>query len=355
MCGEAAAWHKEGLNDGRKGLDFDDVVTKESSFSKEPLPILLSPLFASSVVSKKHHIKSISCLIKDFIIPFWLKHMVHYYHLPCLLRYCLPAILQYLYAVLVAPVMQNPLHQINSSIKTSSINYKFITFRRSSNHMWQIKVDSFNMWGSNAGDDSPEETWEPKSSWCLAISIWRLWLGHRGFLLRVRIDREGLNDGRKGFDFDDVVTKESSFSKEPLPILLSPLFASCVVSKKHHIKSISCLIKDFIIPFWLKHMVHYYHLPCLLRYCLPAILQYLYAVLIAPVMQNPLHQNSISRGDGGKHVSSNMGDSIVVRRSSNHMWQIKVDSFNMWWMILQQKHGGQSHCGVSQDPFGGSG
>ncbi|WVZ03862.1 hypothetical protein V8G54_024668 [Vigna mungo] len=76
-------------------------------------------------------------------------------------------------------------------------------------------------------------------------------------------------------------------------------------------------------------MIHNYHLSCLLWYSFPAVLQDLHAVLVAPVMQNPLHVNGISRGNGDEHVTSNMSDSIKVRCSGNHMRQVKVDAFDV--------------------------
>ncbi|KAF7834263.1 (R,S)-reticuline 7-O-methyltransferase [Senna tora] len=115
-------------------------------------------------------------------------------------------------------------------------------------------------------------------------------------------DREGLNDvGWEGIDIDDIVTKEASFLKQLLPVLLCPFLPSTIVSKQHHVKCKACVFK-YPIPFWMQNVIHNNHLPCLL---------------------------CISLRNGHEHVSPNMGDSLVLGRSGNHMRQIKVDTFDI--------------------------
>jgi len=97
------------LNDGRKSVDLDDVVTGETCFFEQPLPVLFRPLFAAGVVSEKHHVKCNANVGEEFV-AFGPQHVINDDHFPCFLWYCLPAVLQDLDAVLVAPVMQNPLH-----------------------------------------------------------------------------------------------------------------------------------------------------------------------------------------------------------------------------------------------------
>ncbi|KAF7831748.1 (R,S)-reticuline 7-O-methyltransferase [Senna tora] len=92
-------------------------------------------------------------------------------------------------------------------------------------------------------------------------------------------DREGLNDvGWEGIDIDDIVTKEASFLKQLLPVILCPFLPSTIVSKQHHVKCKACVFK-YPIPFWMQNVIHNDHLPCLLWNRLPAVLQYLDALL----------------------------------------------------------------------------
>jgi hypothetical protein len=110
-------------------------------------------------------------------------------------------------------------------------------------------------------------------------------------LYGLRVD---LYDGSNTQNGYDIVRAKSGFEND-----LLPLFLISFGSIDSHDKEIEQDLRLYMLPVGRprsNHDIHYYHLPSFGWYGLLAVLQYLDAFGIAPVMQNPLKPH--------KHVSS---------------------------------------------------
>ncbi|KAF3778253.1 hypothetical protein EJ110_NYTH41503 [Nymphaea thermarum] len=141
----------------------------------------------------------------------------------------------------------------------------------------------------------------------------------------------------KGREGDDVVAIEPSFRQHILPFHLRPLPSTGCV--RHH-RQVEDHPRIGPRPFFvgLQHGVHDYQFARLLWNRFPALLQYPQAVLIIPVMQNPLptllithlHEDGIGLGNLTEHVTTHMGDALIVWCSFHNIGEVQVDPRDVW-------------------------
>uniref|UniRef100_A0A0E0EI39 Uncharacterized protein n=1 Tax=Oryza meridionalis TaxID=40149 RepID=A0A0E0EI39_9ORYZ len=155
-----------------------------------------------------------------------------------------------------------------------------------------------------------------------------------------------------GVDVGGVEAGESGGAGEVPELPLVPLLAAGVVGEHDHVDVEHPLLPRRRVGALRQHALHHHHLP-VLRQRVVAVPQQPRAVLVAPVVEDPLHQDGVAAaGHGGEHVAADVLHPRERRRLGDDVGEVVVDPPDVRVARDDGGHGG-SHAAADVDDGGG--
>lgn len=155
-----------------------------------------------------------------------------------------------------------------------------------------------------------------------------------------------------GVDVGGLEAGESGGAGELPELPLVPLLAAGVVGEHDHVDVEHPLLPRRRVGALRQHALHHHHLP-VLRQRVVAVLEQPRAVLVAPVVEDPLHQDGVAAaGHGGEHVAADVLHPGERRRLGDDVGEVVVDPPDVRVAGDDGGHSG-AHAAADVDDGGG--